>query len=44
MPSDESDLWKKILQIPAVKNEMLEHGYFLSTESFRASPLPSACK
>lgn len=35
MPSDESELWKKILETPSVKKSILEHGFFLSSESFR---------
>ena len=35
MPSDESDLWKRILETPSVKKSMLEHGFFLSSTSFR---------
>lgn len=36
MPSDESVLWERILKIPSVGKEMLEHGFFLSNESFRS--------
>jgi hypothetical protein len=35
MPSDESDLWKRILETPSVKKSMLENGFFLSSKSFR---------
>jgi len=35
MPSDESDLWKRIVETPVVEKEMIEKGFFLSSESFR---------
>jgi len=35
MPSDEYHLWKQILETPSVEKGLLEHGFFLSSESFR---------
>jgi hypothetical protein len=35
MPSDESDLWRRVLELPFVEEKIHEQGFFLSSESFR---------
>ena len=35
MPSDESGLWRRILELPSVKEKIHEQGFFLSSDSFR---------
>jgi len=35
MPSDEFELWKRILKIPSIEEQMQKKGFALSSESFR---------